>query len=142
MIDNNESTLGERYPKSTEYKGRKIKFSELQSSELQSKAELEVEKRSGKIHKPSQDKAALAVEKRSDKRLKPSQNNAALEVEKRSGKSQDHLQILKVEIDDEAFEVVEIQEGVFESGLLPYSSYSSPVELAQDVIDYISEFKK
>ena len=147
MIDNNESTSGGRYPKSTEYKGRKIKFSnlsssELQSSELQSKAELEVEKRSGKIHKSSQGKAALAVEKRSDKSLKPSQNNAALEVEKRSGKSQDHLQILKVEIDDEAFEVVEIQEGVFESGLLPYSSYSSPVELAQDVIDYISEFKK
>ncbi len=152
MIDNNESTSGGRYPKSTEYKGRKIKFSdlssselqssELQSSELQSKAELKVEKRSGKIHKPSQDKAELAVEKRSDKSLKPSQNNAALEVEKRSGKSQDHLQILKVEIDDEAFEVVEIQEGVFESGLLPYSSYSSPVELAQDVIDYISEFKK
>lgn len=147
MIDNNESTSGGRYPKSTEYKGRKIKFSnlsssELQSSELQSKAELEVEKRSGKIHKSSQGKAALAVEKRSDKSLKPSQNNAALEVEKRSGKSQDHLQILKIEIDDEAFEVVEIQEGVFESGLLPYSSYSSPVELAQDVIDYISEFKK
>lgn len=109
MIENNKPTSDKKYPKSTEYKGRKIKFSNLPSSDL-----------------PSSD-------------LK---DKAALEVEKRIDKSQKHLRKLKVEIDDKAFEVVELNEGIFESGLLPYSSYSSPVELAQDVIDYITEFKK
>ncbi|AMN49154.1 hypothetical protein [Psychrobacter sp. P2G3] len=104
MIENNKPTSDKKYPKSTEYKGRKIKFSDLPSSDLKDKA--------------------------------------ALEVEKRIDKSQKHLRKLKVEIDDKAFEVVELNEGIFESGLLPYSSYSSPVELAQDVIDYITEFKK
>lgn len=128
MINNNESTSGGRYPKSTEYKGRKINFSDLSSSELQSS--------------DLQGKAELEVEKRSGKSLKPSQDNAELEMEKRSDKSQKPLRILRVEIDDKPFEVIELQEGVFESGLLPYSSYSSPIELAQDVIDYVSEFKK
>ena len=106
MIENNKPTSDKKYPKSTEYKGRKIKFSDLPSSDLEDKAALEVEKRSG------------------------------------FDKSQKHLRKLKVEIDNKAFEVVELNEGIFESGLLPYSSYSSPVELAQDVIDYITEFKK
>lgn len=88
MNENNKHTPDEKYPKSTEYKGRKITFSKL----------------------PSFDK------------------------------SQKLLQILKVEINDEAFEIVEFRNGAFESGLLPYSSYSSPIELAQDVIDNISGF--
>ncbi|WP_367103939.1 hypothetical protein [uncultured Psychrobacter sp.] len=142
MIDNNESTLGGRHSKSTEYKGRKIKFSDLSTSDLQApdlqtsglhgKKALKVEK-SADLH----GKKALEVEKRADLHDKN-----ALEVEKRADKSQKYSRKLKVEIDDKEFEVVELEEGVFESGLLPYSSYSSPIELAQDVIDYVSEFKK
>lgn len=123
MTKKDKLTSDKKYPKSTEYKGRKIKFSDLSSSELQS----------SELH----DKKALEVEKRAglhDKR--------ALEVEKRVDHSQKHLRKLKIEVDEKEFEVVELQEGVFESGLLPYSSYESPVELAQDVIDYVSEFKK
>ncbi|MGM8898461.1 MULTISPECIES: hypothetical protein [unclassified Psychrobacter] len=58
-----------------------------------------------------------------------------------SDKSQKILQVLKVEIDEEAFEVVEFRNGAFESGLLPYSSYSSLVELVQDVIDNTPDFR-
>ncbi len=146
MTKKNESTSGERYPKSTEYKGRKIKFSDLSSSDLpssnlQNKAALGVEKRIDKSQQPLQDKAALGVERRIVKSQQPLQDKTTLEVDKRSDKGQSPLRILKVEIDDKAFEVQEIHEGLFESGLLPYSSYSSPVELAQDVIDYITEFR-
>ncbi|WP_367106831.1 hypothetical protein [uncultured Psychrobacter sp.] len=89
MIENNQHTPDEKYPKSIEYKGRKITFSKLPSSD----------------------------------------------------KSQKILQVLKVEIDEEAFEVVEFRNGSFESGLLPYSSYSTPIELAQDVVDYVPDFR-
>jgi ABC-type uncharacterized transport system ATPase component len=89
MIENNKHTPDEKYPKSIEYKGRKITFSKLPSSD----------------------------------------------------KSQKILQVLKVEIDEEAFEVVEFRNGAFESGLLPYSSYSSLVELVQDVIDNTPDFR-
>jgi len=89
MNENNKHTPDEKYPKSIEYKGRKITFSKLSSSD----------------------------------------------------KSQNILQILKVEIDNKAFEVVEFREGLFESGYLPYSSYSSPVELVQDMVDYVPDFR-
>ncbi len=37
MTENNKHTPDEKYPKSTEYKGRKIKFSKLPSSEKNQK---------------------------------------------------------------------------------------------------------
>lgn len=128
MTAKNEPTLDEKYPNSTEYKGRKITFSDVSNSDL--------------LDSDLQDKIVVGAEKYSDKNLEPLHEEAALEVEKRFDKSQKHLRKLKIEIDDKEFEVVERQEGVFESGLLPYSSYESPVDLAQDVIDYISEFRK
>ncbi|WP_299188198.1 hypothetical protein [uncultured Psychrobacter sp.] len=123
MTKKDKPTPNKKYPESTEYKGRKVKFFDLSSSELPN----------SELH----GKEAFEVEKRSDL-----QDKKALEVEKRSDKSQKHLRKLKVEIDEKEFEVVELQEGLFESGLLPYSSYESPVDLAQDVIDYVSEFRK
>ncbi len=104
MNENNKHTPDEKYPKSTEYKGRKIKFSDLHDSDLP--------------------------------------NKAALSVEERSDKSQVPLQILKVEIDDKAFEVRELRDGSFKSTILPYASYSSPIDLAKDVIDNVSEFRR
>lgn len=109
MTKKDKPTPNKKYPESTEYKGRKIKFFDLSDSEL-----------------PNSDL----------------HGKKALEVEKRADKGQKHSRKLKVEVDDKEFEVVELQEGVFESGLLPYSSYESPVDLAQDVIDYVSEFRK
>ncbi|MEK6199637.1 hypothetical protein [Psychrobacter sp. S1-30-MNA-CIBAN-0213] len=90
MNENNKHTPDEKYPKSIEYKGRKITFSKLPNSD----------------------------------------------------KSQKILQILKVEVDDKAFRVLEFHDGLFESGLTPYSSYSSPIELVQDVIDNIPDFRQ
>lgn len=103
MIAKNKSTPDESYPKSTEYKGRKIKFSDLPNSDLQNKIEQSVEEPSDKGQMP--------------------------------------LRVLKVEIDDKAFEVREFSEGTFESILLPYSLYSSPVDLAKDVIDNVPAFR-
>ncbi|MGM8909245.1 hypothetical protein ACS8FB_03885 [Psychrobacter sp. 1U1] len=90
MIKDNKHIPDEKYPKSIEYKGRKITFSKRPISD----------------------------------------------------KSRKILQVLKVEIDNKAFEVVEFRDGLFESGLMPYSSYESPVELVHDVIDNLPNFVK
>ncbi len=49
---------------------------------------------------------------------------------------------MKIAIDDKNFEVHETRDGVFGSILLPYSLYTSPVDLAQDVIDHVPAYRK
>jgi hypothetical protein len=49
--------------------------------------------------------------------------------------------LLVVEIDDDSFEVLQEGPQSFQSIILPYSIYESPLELAKDAIDYVPRFK-
>jgi hypothetical protein len=49
--------------------------------------------------------------------------------------------LLVVDIDDDSFEVLQEGPHSFQSIVLPYSIYESPLELARDAIDYVPRFK-
>lgn len=49
--------------------------------------------------------------------------------------------MLTVEIDEDSFDVIQTGPAEFESIILPYQTYDSPVELAKDAIDYVPRFQ-
>jgi len=52
------------------------------------------------------------------------------------------IRTVAVEIDDRSIEIFRMEKEEYESTLIPYRSYKSPLDLVRDIIDYEPSFQR